>query len=192
MHSSSDLVSEYAAQTIIEAPEGVTANNREIMKQATILIKLIKYLDNDRRPRAYDDLVERITRKLEIHLDIWGLYLKRDEEELAASSLELERALESKALLRIRSEVGDVGDEEYRLKMASAEWSIENLEGKKSRLEGGVRAMGSLRGQLESEVMDEVYEVSRNDFEKIKRLELGSELTETIIKSVSKIADNLG
>ena len=42
MHSSSDLVSEYADQTIIEAPEGVTANNREIMKQATILIKLIK------------------------------------------------------------------------------------------------------------------------------------------------------
>jgi len=192
MHSSNDLVGVYADQAIVEASEGVEANNGEIMRQATILINLIKFLGKNGRSRAYDELVERIARKLEIHLDLWGLYLRRDEEELAASSLELERALESKALLLIRKKMGDVGDEEYGLKMASADWSIENLEGKKSRLEGSVRAMGSLRGQLESEVMDDVYRVSENDFEKIRILGLESELSELIIKSLSRISENIG
>ena len=190
MHSSNDLVSGYADQAIIEASECVTANNKEIMKQATILLRLIKLLDTYGGSQSnYGDLVEGIARKLETHLDIWKLYLRKDEEELAASSLELGKAMDDREILQVKRNVGEIGDEEYRLKMAALDWSIEHLKVKKSQMESSVKAMSTLHNQLEHEYVEEINLFAQSDYQNIRGLDLGIGLTEMIIKDFTKLAD---
>jgi hypothetical protein len=190
MHSSNDLVSGYADQAIIEASECVTANNKEIMKQATILLRLIKLLDTYGGSQSnYGDLVEGIARKLETHLDIWKLYLRKDEEELAASSLELGKAMDDREILQVKRNVGEIGDEEYRLKMAALDWSVEHLKVKKSQIESSVKAMSTLHNQLEPEYVEEINLFAQSDYQNIRGLDLGIGLTEMIIKDFTKLAD---
>ena len=189
MHSSNDLVSGYADQTIIEASECVTANNKEIMKQASILIRLIKLLDTyGGSSNHYGDLVGRIAGKLDTCLDIWTLYLRNDEAELSASSLELERAMDDREVLQIKRNVGEIGDEEYRLKMAALDWSVEHLKEKKSRMESSVKAMSTLHNQLDSEYVGEINRFAQSNYQNIRGLDLGAELTEMIIKNFTRLA----
>ena len=190
MHSSNDLVSEYADQTIMDASECVTANNKEIMKQTSILLRLIKLLDSyGGSQNSYGDLVDRIARKLETHLDIWTLYLRKDEEELTASSLELDKAMDAREVLEIKRNVGETGDEEYRLKMAALDWSIEHLKVKKRQMENSVKAMSTLHNQLEPAFVEEINQISRSNYQNIRGLDLGTDLTETIIKSITRLAE---
>ena len=190
MHSSNDLVIGYADQAIIEASECVTVNNKEIMKQATILLRLIKLLDTYGGSQSnYGDLVEGIARKLETHLDIWTLYLRKDEEELAASSLELGKAMDDREILQVKRNVGEIGDEEYRLKLAALDWSVEHLKVKKSQMESSVKAMSTLHNQLEPEYVEEINLFAQSDYQNIRGLDLGIGLTEMIIKDFTKLAD---
>jgi len=190
MHSSNDLVIGYADQAIIEASECVTVNNKEIMKQATILLRLIKLLDTYGGSQSnYGDLVEGIARKLETHLDIWKLYLRKDEEELAASSLELGKVMDDREILQVKRNVGEIGDEEYRLKLAALDWSVEHLKVKKSQMESSVKAMSTLHNQLEPEYVEEINLFAQSDYQNIRGLDLGIGLTEMIIKDFTKLAD---
>ena len=190
MHSSNDLVSGYADQTIMDASECVTANNKEIMKQASILLRLIKLLDSyDGSQNSYGDLVDKIARKLETHLDIWALYLRKDEAELAASSLELSKAMDDREVLEIKRNVGETGDEEYRLKIAALDWSIEHLKVKKRRMENSVKAMSTLHNQLEPAYVEEINQIAMSNYQNIRGLDLGTELTEKIIKNITRLAE---
>ena len=192
MHSSNDLVIGYADQAIIEASECVTVNNKEIMKQATILLRLIKLLDTYGGSQSnYGDLVEGIARKLETHLDIWTLYLRKDEEELAASSLELGKVMDDREILQVKRNVGEIGDEEYRLKMAALDWSVEHLKVKKHQMENSVKAMSTLHNQLEPEYVEEIIQVTQSNYQDIRGLELGTELTEMIIKNITRLAETV-
>ena len=192
MHSSNDLVSGYADQTIMDASECVTANNKEIMKQTTILLRLIKLLDTYGKPRnTYDSLVGRIARKLDTCIDIWTLYLRKDQEELAASSLELEKAMDDREVLEIKRNVGEIGDEEYRLKIAALDWSVEHLKVKKRQMEGSVMAMSTLHDQLEPEYVEEIRQVTQSNYQNIRGLELGTELSEMIIRNITRISEKL-
>ena len=190
MHSSNDLVSGYADQTIMDASECVTANNKEIMKQASILLRLIKLLDTyGGSQNSYGDLVEGIAGKLETHLDIWALYLRKDEAELAASRLELDKAMDDREVLEIKRNVGETGDEEHRLKMAALDWSIEHLKVKKHRMESSVKAMSTLHNQLEPAYVEEINQIARSNYQNIRGLDLGAELTEKIINNITRLAE---
>ena len=190
MHSSNDLVSGYVDQTIMDASECVTANNKEIMKQASILLRLIKLLDSyDGSQNSYGALVDRIARKLETHLDIWDLYLRKDEADLAASSLELSKAMDDREVLEIKRNVGETGDEEYRLKIAALDWSIEHLKEKKHRMENSVKAMSTLHNQLEPAYVEEINQIAMSNYQNIRGLDLGTELTEKIIKNITRLAE---
>ena len=185
---SSDLVSAYTDQALVKASTPVQANNKEIMKQSTILLRLINLLDKDEPQDSVDELIERVTKRLETSLGIWELYLKRDKEELSTSSKELEKALESREVLRVRKEVGDISDEEYELKIAVAEWGIENYQTKTRELEKGVAAMSNLRDQLEPKYIEEINRMAQNGYQKIRDMKLRPELTEMIIRNLNQLA----
>ena len=190
MHSS-DLVSGYADQAMVEASKPVQANNEEIMRQSAILLRLIKLLDQDGHQESVDELVERVAKRLETSLGIYELYLEKDRAELEAFSAELEKAKETKDVLRVRKEVGDIWDEEYRLKMAVADWGIENYKEKARVLEGSVASMSNLRDQFDSGVVEDIRAFASDDYAKIRDLGLSSELSDAIIRSLGKIAENL-
>ena len=191
MHSANVLESEYR-EPVVMASEAVIVNNDEVMRQATVLIRLMKLLDSGGGSGgSYGDLVERIARKLENHLGIWELYLRKDEEELASSSVELDRAMDDREVLLLRRNVGDMGDEEYGLKKAAVDWSIENHRKRKSQMERSVSAMRGLLGKLEPEYVEDIRRFAQDDYQKIRELGLGSELSEMIIGDFSKISESL-
>ena len=191
MHSANVLESGIAEQ-FADASVAVVANNDELMRQATILVRLIKLMDGSEGRRDMGELLGRVARSLETHLGIYELYLRKDREALAASSLELEKALETREMLGVRREVGDVSDEEYGLKMAVADWGIGNYRSRVRELEGSVAAMSGLRDRFGSEFIEDVRGLAVDDFRKIRGLGLGSELSEMVIGSFSKIMDSMG
>jgi hypothetical protein len=192
MQYSETYTSEFTNPIILESSTCVAANNKEIMRQATILIKLIKILQTYGKPQSrYDKLVERIARKLQNHLDIWGLYRRKDKEELIASSLELEKILEDREILMIRKKVGDIYDEEYSLKIAAANWSIENLKIKKNQLENSIKDMSRLHSQLKSEDIEDINWIVQNNYQTIRDLGLGTEISEMIVKNMTTIAETI-
>ena len=191
MISDNILESDYSEQ-FGEASDCVSSNNKEVMKQGIILIRLLKYIDSDGGFQdSYGELVDRITQKLDTHMGIWELYLRKDKEELISTSLELEKALESKEMLRVRKEVGDIGDEEYRLKMAVADWGAENYRKKTHDLETSVKIMSSLGDRFESEFIDEIHRLAHDDYQKIRDIGLNPETSKTVIRTLSKISEIL-
>ena len=191
MYSDNILESDYSEQ-IIEASDCVKSNNKEVMKQGIILIRLLKLIDSDAGLQdSYGELVDRIAQKLDTHMGIWELYLRKDKEELVSSSLELEKALDSKEMLQVRKEVGDIGDEEYRLKMAVADWGTKNFREKTRELETSVKVMSSLGDRFESEFIDEIRRLAQDDYQKIRDIGLKPETSETVIRSLCKISEIL-
>ena len=108
-------MSGYSDQNLVEASMPVKANNMEITRQATILLRLIKLLDSpDGHQDTYDELA------------------------------------------------------------------------------GRVASMSSLRDQFESECVEDIRALARDDYRRIRELGLGSELIEMIIKNINKISENIG
>ena len=191
MHSGNVLESGIGGQ-VVDASVAVVANNDELVRQATILVRLIDVMDGSGGRQDVDGLMVRVARSLETHLGIYELYLRKDREALAASSLELERALETREMLGVRREVGDISDEEFGLKMAVADWGIENYRAKTRVLEGSVAALSGLGERFESEFIDEVRGLAVDDYRRVRDLGLGSELSEMIIGSFRKISESFG
>ena len=191
MHSGNVLESGIGGQ-VVDASVAVVANNDELVRQATILVRLIDVMDGSGGRQDMGGLMVRVARSLETHLGIYELYLRKDREALAASSLELERALETREMLGVRREVGDISDEEVGLKMAVADWGIENYRAKTRELEGSVAAMSGLGDRFESEFIAEVRGLAVDDYRRVRDLGLGSELSEMIIGSFRKISESLG
>ena len=191
MHSANVLESGIAEQ-VVGASEAVVANNEELMRQATILVRLINVMGDADGHQDMGELLGRVARSLETHLGIYELYLRKDREALASSRVELEKALETREMLTVRREVGDIRDEEYGLKMAVADWGIENYRSKTRELEGSVAAMSGLRARFGSEFIEDVRGLAVDDYRGVRGLGLGSELSEMVIGSFSKIMDSMG
>jgi hypothetical protein len=191
MHSSS-LVGEFTTE-IFAVPEWVEANNSEIMRQAAILLRLVKTMDGDARAReAYDELLGRVAGRLSNCLGIFELYMRNDEADLRASCVEFEKAVSDREVLRVRKQVGDIGDEEFGLKMAVAEWSIGSFGARKKELEGGVRAMSGLREQFDAMFVDEISRIAEGDYRKIRELRLPNNLADVVIGCLGRLVDKLG
>ena len=191
MHSGNVLESGLGGQ-VVDASVAVVANNDELVRQATILVRLIDVMDGSGGRQDVDGLMVRVARSLETHLGIYELYLRKDREALASCSLELERALETREMLGVRREVGDISDEEFGLKMAVADWGIENYRAKTQALERSVTAMSGLGDRFESEFLEDVRGLAVDDYRRVRDLGLGSELSEMIIGSFRKISESLG
>ena len=191
MHSANVLESGIAEQ-VVGASEAVVANNEELMRQATILVRLINVMGDADGHQDMGELLGRVARSLETHLGIYELYLRKDREALASSRVELEKALETREMLTVRREVGDIRDEEYGLKMAVADWGIENYRSKTRELEGSVAAMSGLGARFGSEFVEGVRGLAVDDYRRVRDLGLGSELSEMVIGSFSRILDSMG
>jgi hypothetical protein len=81
----------------LEVSECITDHNLVITQPAFLLINLISILLEEGVPeKSYSRAVERIARRLEKHLDLWDLYLMKEEEEYKELSLELEATVDER------------------------------------------------------------------------------------------------
>lgn len=173
----------------LQVPEGISSNSKELARLATLLIRLISILlEGDVPKRSFDKTVERVAKKLDKELDIWDLYRLRDEEEYIALCKELASAIDNRKMLHIKRKLGNIGDEELSLKLSVADWNIEDLKLRKLRIEHCVDALNNLRGLFAYEDVEELYNISKNNYEALRDLLLDSEMTGFLINVFNKLS----
>ena len=189
MQHSNSYMTESMYPYTLQVQEGISINSKELGRLATLLIRLISILREEGVPKNnFDKTAVRVARKLDKELEIWDLYRRRDEEEYRALSLELSNAIDNRKMLHIKRKLGNIGDEELSLKLSVADWGIEDLKLKKLRIEHSVNALNNLRSLFAYEDIEELYTVSKNNYEILREISLGSEITEFLIMVLDKLS----
>ena len=189
MQSSITHVSNNTNPIVEKAFDCIAGNNKEIMNNATILIRLIKIIRADRTPPMYyNKIVQKTGKKLQNYLELWNLYNRNMKEEMLTYNEELESVLKDREILIVRKKIGDICEKEYRLKISAANWETENLKMKKLQLENSMSHLNSLGGQIEPEDADEIRWHVHDDFKTIRELELDNEVSDMLINNFMTIA----
>lgn len=186
-----NLVSEYTAENSVRTNVFVSTNNGEIMRQATVLLRLIDSM-GEGSGKAYVDLLGRVASRLSNCLGIFELCRRNDEADFRASCSEFETALGDREVLNVRRQVEDIGDEEFSLKMAVAEWSIDHYGSRKRELEGGMKAMNRLKDEFENGFLEILSKVSEGNYRRVRDLGLDQTLNDVVIGSLGRLVEKLG
>ena len=174
-------MSENAQLGTLELPNCVSGNNDEIKKQATVLIRLVKLLMSDGiSPEAFSVIAVKYGRKLQGCLDLLAIYQRIASEESELYRAELESVMEGNSALSVRHAIGDVGEEEYKLKKAMYTWDIENLNKKNQLFEGSLNQLRGLSDQLDVKNLEELRLLTDDDCRMIRELELDSRVSDLL------------
>ena len=176
----------------IEIPEIITKISREITRNATLLIRLIKLLHEDGASISDADYkIKRITKKLQNQLEILYTHHKTEREEFDTLSIEFDNAIIKRDSLHIKRKIGEICEGEYSLKLSVANWSIEDLRAKKNALENSLKAMENLKGLPVLGDIEDLYQISKNNYQSIYGLELEPCTAELLIHTLSKILETI-
>ena len=176
----------------IEVPEIITKISREITRNATLLIRLIKLLHEDGSSISDSDYkIKRITIKLQNQLELLYTHHKTEQEEYNTLSTELNNAIIERDALHIKRKIGEICEGEYSLKLSVANWSIEDLRGKKEALLNSLKAMENLKGLPVLGDIEDLYQISKNNYQSLYGLELEPCTTELLIHTLSKILETI-
>ena len=174
----------------IEVPEIITKISREITRNATLLIRLVKLLQEDGVPISDSDYnINRLTKKLQNQFALLDTYQRTDQMEYDALSSELDNAIIERDALHIKRRINEICEMEYSLKLSMANWGIEDLRVKKDDLENSLKAMENLKGFLVLGDIEDLYQISKNNFQSVNCLELEPYTKERLINTLSKILD---
>jgi hypothetical protein len=189
MQSTMSYVGEQAQSAAGDIPNCVLANNDEIKKQTSILIRLVKLLkDGEISPESFSNIALRYGKRLQGSLDLWVIYQSIVNEESKIYRVELESAMEGNSALSARHAIGDVSEEEYKLKQAMYDWDIQNIN-KKSRLfESSLSQLQSIRDGLGIDDTEEMRLLMDDDCRAIRELGLDSRVSELLLGNFSALA----
>jgi hypothetical protein len=189
MQSNKTYVSLKTEPMVENALDCIAVTNKEIINKTTIFIRLIKILRSDRiTPTPYIKIAQKIGKKLQYYLELWNLYNRNMKEETLTYNEELESVLKDKDLLIVRMKIDDICEKEYDMKLSVANWDAENLNFKILHLEKNMRNLNCLSDLIEAEDAEEIKRLVQNEFQTIKDLELGNEVSEMLINNISTIA----
>lgn len=174
----------------IEVPENITEMNREITRNATLLIRLIKLIQEDGVPISDSHyIMKRIISKLLNQLELWDTHLKTDQEEYDTICAELEKVIIERDGLHIKRKIDDICEEEYSLKLLVADWSIEDLRAKRVNLENRLNALKNMKGLYVFGDIEDLYEISKNCYQLLNGLELEPDTSKKLTQTLSKILE---
>jgi hypothetical protein len=176
----------------IEIPVAITKISREFTRNATLLLKLIKLLQKEGAQIDDPDYkIIRITKKLQNLLLLSDTYNKTYQEEYNTLSAELDKAILERDELHIRRRIDEIFEEEYYLKLSVANWTVEDLRVKKTDLEKSLNALENMKGLTEFKDIDDLYQISKNNYHSLNVLELEPYTLETLIHTLSKILETV-
>jgi hypothetical protein len=186
----------YLAETIypysIEIPEIITKISREITRNATLLIRLTKLLlENGESISDADYKIKRITKKLQNQLELLFTHYKTEREEFDTLKTEFDNAIIERDALHIKRKIGDICEGEYSLKLSVANWSIQDLRAKKEALENSLKAMETLKGLPVLGDIENLYQISKNNYQSLNGLKLEPYTTELLVHTLSKILETV-
>jgi hypothetical protein len=176
----------------IEVPMVITKISREITRNATLLIRLIKLLHEDGASITdLDYKIKRITKKLQNQLELLDTHHKTEQEEYDSVSTEFYDTILERDALHVKRKIDGICDEEYSLKLSVADWSIEDLRSKKDALENSLKAMENLKGLPVLGDLEDLYQISKNNYQALNGLELEPCTLEILIHTLSKILETV-
>lgn len=176
----------------IEVPMVITKISREITRNATLLIRLIKLLQEDGASISdLDYKIKRITKKLQNQLEILDTHHKTEREEYDILCTEFDNAIIERDVLHIKRKIDEICDGEYSVKLSVADWSVEDLGAKKDDLENSLKAMENLKGLSVLGDIEELYQISKNNYQALNGLELEPCTLEILIHTLSKILETV-
>ena len=176
----------------LEVPEVITKISREITRNATLLIRLIKLLQKDGASISdLDYKIKRITKKLQNQLELLDTHHKTEREEYDTLSTEFDNAVIERDALHIKRKIDEICDGEYSLKLSVANWSIEDLRVKKDGLENSLKAMENLKGLPVLGDIEELYQISKNNYQALNGFELEPYTLEILIHTLSRILETV-
>lgn len=168
--------------------ECIIKNNNDIKKLAIMQIRLTKLLLEDKLSiEGYSMIEKKYSSELKNSIELRELYLKRVQEESKVNAKELESVLEYKELVSVRKKLGDMGDEEYKLKTAVYNWDINNLNRRKSELDKSLEILQELPSHIHSETIEELNRLSYDNFKVIKESYLDDIMCEKLINTIKNI-----
>ena len=174
----------------IEIPEIITRISREITRNSTLLIKLIKLIQEDGVSVSdLDYRINRIISKILNQLTLLETYYKAEQEEYDAINAELEDALVERDALHVKSRIKEINDEEYSIKLSVANWTVEDLTSRRKVLENILKAMDDLKGLMLVSDIDVLYRISKNDYQTLNNLKIELYTRERLIYVLSNILE---
>ena len=126
---------------------------------------------------------------MENNLELWNVYNRKLNWETMNYDEELESVLNDREILMVRRKIGDIGDEEFNLKINAVNWDIEALSIKKHKLEKSISLLNSLGSQIENEDIDDFKKYAKNNYIVLKELELSIDIYEMFIDNFTSITD---
>ena len=189
----------YEADTIddsypysIQVPEIITKTSREITRTSTLLIRLLRLILNEGPPPTnYEYQIKRITKKLKNQYNIWSAHYKADKEEYDTLSIELEDTIIRKGFLQTRRRLSDINEMDYVLNLSIIDWKINDLKTKCSILKDNLEGMNNLRVLLDSEDINYLYQLSKNNFCIVSNLVVEPETMGRLLQSLTKMLDTI-
>ena len=171
--------------------ESILTNNNEIKKLATMIVKLIKLLLEEKMSlEEFNKISPKYDNKLSSSLELRELYNKRIQEESMINIKELETVLENKELISVRKQIGDMQDEEYNLKLAAVNWDINKINKKTDYLKKCLNLLQTLSHHIEAENANYIKQLAQNNYKEIKNIKLDADSKKRLmnnIKSLSQI-----
>jgi hypothetical protein len=166
--------------------DSIVNNNDEIKRLATMLMRLTKLLLKKKMsPEEFSKIVEKYDNKLQSAIELRELYGKMIQEESLVNAKELESILDDKELITVRKKIGDMGDEEFRIKLAAVNWDINKINQKTDHLEKCLSLIQSLPSQIGPEDAEEISRLARD---LIKDVKLDEETKNNLTNNIKMIA----
>jgi hypothetical protein len=176
----------------IDIPVAITKISREFTRNSTLLIRLIKLLQEEGTQIDDPDYkIIRITKKLQNLLKLSDTYYKTYQEEYNTLSAELDNAILERNELNIKRRINDICEEEYYLKLSVANWTLEDLRVKKTDLGKSLKALENLKGLTEFKDIDDLYQISKNNYHSLNVIELEPCTLEILIPTLSELLETV-
>ena len=175
----------------IDTPEIITKTNRELTRNATLLIRTIQLLRNDGSLITnMNHNFERLTKTILNNLLLFKTRLKINREEYEVIKAELKNAELDREALHVQRRIGEIVDAEYSLKLSVADWTVSDLAIHRDDLKKSIKAMDELKDNILSfKDVNELYQISKNNYKAINYLELLPHTKEKLIYTLSKLLE---
>ena len=169
--------------------ESILQNNNEIKRLATMLTRLTDLLlEGKMAPEEYATIALKYDNKLRSSIELRELYSKRIQEESMINIKELDSVLQDKELLSVRKKIGDMCDQEYRIKVAAVNWDINKINKKTDHLKMCLSLLQSLPHQVEPEISEEIGRLAEDNCKALKNTRLDAEARKKLANSIKTIA----
>lgn len=153
-------------------------------KNAILLARITGLLVDEKLDyESYKQISRTYSERLQDNLEIIGPYMRMLEKIARSNEEELKQAMEKKELLEIRKSVGDMSEEEYRLKSAVVEWEIKDLTKKQTHQNNSLK-IETLSHQIPSEKLTEIRELITKAERNLTNMEYNSEPYETVSRNI--------